>query len=75
MFFSRMYGTFLLEEVVFEGNYKGFVETVVKVLTKSEAERNRVFYKINIAYFKRANYKFPLNIKELTEETQPETIA
>ena len=65
-----MYGTFLLEEVVFEGNYKGFVESVVKVLNKSESERNRLFYKINIAYFKRVNYKFPLNIKELTEDTQ-----
>lgn len=68
-----MYGTFLLEEVCFEGAYKGFVENVVKVLNKSEPERNRLFYKINIAYFKRRNYKFPLDIKELlTEDTQQE---
>ncbi len=61
-----MYGTFLFEGVVQESKCETFVEDVVKVLNKSEEERNKVFCRLNQIYFKNMGYDFPGEMKILT---------
>jgi len=63
---KRMYGTFLFEGVVQESKCETFVEDVVKVLNKSEEERNKVFCRLNTLYFKNKDYDLPCEMKILT---------
>jgi len=61
-----MYGTFLFEGVVQESKYETFVEDVVKVLNKSEEERNKIFCRLNTLYFNNKGYEFPCEMKVLS---------